>query len=255
MSNQMISVKGIVLKETKTKESDKIITVLTDELGVISIYAKGAMRLKNKFHSATSIFVYSEFLVYSSSKSKLYKLNEANIINVFYKLGEDIEKLSLAYYFSEITTEVIVPNEQSKDILRLFLNILHYLTTDKWSKILCKAAFEMRILCDVGYRPNLIGCIRCQESEKELYLFNINQGQIVCKDCYNNVMDYENLICDKAVLIALRYFAYADLDKMFSFNLENKSLENLSKLAERYTLFHTKHNYKTLDFLKSLGVI
>ncbi len=255
MSNKIISVKGIVLKETKTKESDKILTVLTQELGVISIYAKGAMRLKNKFHSATSIFVYSEFLIYASEKSKLYKLNDASILNVFYKLSDDIEKLSLAYYFSEIINEVVVPNEVSKEILRLFLNILFYLTEGKWSIALCKAAFEMRVMCDVGYRPNLLGCIRCGESEKDLYFFNINQGQIICSDCYQNNMDNENLLCDKAVLISLRYLAYADLDKMFNFNLENKSLENLSKIAEKYTLYHTKSYYKTLDFLKSLGSI
>ncbi len=244
-----------MLKEIKTKESDKIITVLTDDLGVISIYAKGAMRLKNKFHSATSIFVYAEFLVFSSSKSKLYSLNEANILNVFYKLGEDIEKLSLAYYFSELLNEVVVPNEASKDILRLFLNIIHYLTENKWSKALCKAAFEIRLLSDIGYRPNLIGCIRCLESENDIFYFNVNSGQIICKDCYQNNMDIENLICDKAVLISLRYLALADLDKMFSFNLENKSLENLSKIAEKYTLYHTKQNYKTLDFYKTLVVI
>ena len=47
MANQTIKATGIVIKEIKTKENDKIITVLSAELGVINIYVKGAMRLKN----------------------------------------------------------------------------------------------------------------------------------------------------------------------------------------------------------------
>ena len=64
MANQLRKVNGVVLRELQMKESDKVITVLTRELGVISIYAKGAMRLKNKFHSSTGLFTYSEFVIF-----------------------------------------------------------------------------------------------------------------------------------------------------------------------------------------------
>ena len=77
MANQTVKATGIVIKEIKTKENDRIITVLSKELGVISIYVKGAMRLKNKFHSATGLFTYSEFVLYESRSSELYQVNEA----------------------------------------------------------------------------------------------------------------------------------------------------------------------------------
>ncbi|MEG1895303.1 MAG: DNA repair protein RecO, partial [Oscillospiraceae bacterium] len=85
MSNQTKTVSGIVLREIRTKESDKIITVLTKELGVVSIYAKGAMRLKNKFHSSTGLFTYSEFTIYESHQSNMYQLDEADVKNIFFK--------------------------------------------------------------------------------------------------------------------------------------------------------------------------
>ncbi len=243
-----------MIKHQKTKESDKILTVLTNELGVISIYAKGAMRLKNKFHSAVSLFTYSEFVLFESNNSKLYQLNEVSIKKVFHKLGEDIEKLSTAMYLAEICTEVIVKEEASNDILRLFLNILHTMCEEKWSTKLSKAAFEMRILCDVGYRPNFIHCSLCNKSEEELYYFLYQTGKVLCKNCYTQNLQEESLICDKATVYALRYLAYADLEKMFSFNLSGNSLINLSKICEKYMLYHTKQNYKTLDFLNTLNI-
>ena len=39
---------GLVLKETRYKESDRIITILTPGLGVISASAQSSLRLKNK---------------------------------------------------------------------------------------------------------------------------------------------------------------------------------------------------------------
>ena len=106
MANQTIKVTGIVIKEIKTKENDKIITVLSKELGVISIYVKGAMRLKNKFHSATGLFTYSEFVLYRSRSSDLYQINEASVKNVFHRLSTNVEYLALAMYMSELVCEV-----------------------------------------------------------------------------------------------------------------------------------------------------
>ena len=52
---------GLVLKETRYKESDRILTILTPELGVISAAAQSSLRLKSKLFSACGLFCYSEF--------------------------------------------------------------------------------------------------------------------------------------------------------------------------------------------------
>ena len=61
---------GLVLKETRYKESDRILTILTPGLGVISASAQSSLRLKSKLFSACGLFCYSEFtlvcLLYTS---------------------------------------------------------------------------------------------------------------------------------------------------------------------------------------------
>ena len=44
MAKERTVVKGIVLRSVDTKESDKILTVLTGELGKLPVVAKGARR-------------------------------------------------------------------------------------------------------------------------------------------------------------------------------------------------------------------
>ena len=233
------------------KESDKVITVLTKELGVISIYAKGAMRLKNKFHSSTGLFTYSEFVLFESRGDKMYQLNEAVVKKVFYNLSDSVENIALAMYMSELVCEAVVPDEASNDILRLYLNCLHMLCEGKWSLLMTKAAFEMRLMSDIGFRPNLVGCKRCSEYEKEIFYFDAEGGFLVCPDCKQSY-DSGYFLCEAPVTLALRYFALADLEQMFTFKLKGFSLIQLSHICERYALSHTKDSYKTLDFLKPL---
>ncbi|MEG1862547.1 MAG: DNA repair protein RecO [Oscillospiraceae bacterium] len=251
MSSQTRTVNGIVLKQSATKESDEIITVLSKELGVINIYAKGARRLKNKFHSSVGVFTYSEFVIFEPNSSKLYQLNEGSVKHIFYALSEKVEYLALAMYMSELVREVSVPDEMTEEILRLFLNTLHMLTTEKWTVNLCKAAFEMRLMCNIGYRPNLLGCKKCGKYEDEGFLFDTENGEIVCPDCAREY-DMGCIICEPSTLMALRYIAYADLEMMFTFSISGYYLHCLGRICQRFVSEHTKHEYKTLAFLRSV---
>ena len=53
-------VEGIVLRETDTKEADKILTVLTKSEGKISVIARGARRKNSRIAAASQLLVYSE---------------------------------------------------------------------------------------------------------------------------------------------------------------------------------------------------
>ena len=66
---------GLVLKETRYKESDRILTILTPELGVISAAAQSSLRLKSKLFSACGLFCYSEFTL--APGRNMYTVREA----------------------------------------------------------------------------------------------------------------------------------------------------------------------------------
>ncbi len=251
MNNRTMAVTGIVIREIKTKESDKIITVLSRELGVISIYVKGAMRLKNKFHSAVGLFSYSEFVIYRSRSSDLYQLNEASVKHIFHRLSMNVEYLALAMYMSELVCEVNVPNDMNNEILRLFLNTLHMLTSEKWNVDLCKAVFEMRLMSDTGFRPNFIGCTNCGSYESDIFYFDRENGDIVCAKCLKTWQTDRDMI-EMPGIMAMRYVVYADLDKMFTFKVNDNIAKRLGRIAEKYVAIHTRYDYKTLQFFKSV---
>ena len=63
MARERTVVKGIVLRGVDTKESDRILTVLTAELGKVAVVAKGARSRRSRITAATQLLVYSDMVL------------------------------------------------------------------------------------------------------------------------------------------------------------------------------------------------
>ena len=124
MAREKTVVKGIVLRAVDTKESDKILTVLTPG-GKVPVVAKGARSRKSRVTACTQLLAYSE-LTLSESHGWQY-LSEGNTIELFEGVRRDIELLSLASYFAELTEAAALEDVESGAILSLLLNALYAL--------------------------------------------------------------------------------------------------------------------------------
>ena len=54
------------------------------------------------------------------------------------------------------------------------------------------------------------------------------------------------------ILDAMRYICFCDSKKLFSFQLPDEGLENLSTITEVYLSTQIERGFSTLDFYKSL---
>ena len=114
---------GLVLKETRYKESDRILTILTPELGVISASAQSSLRLKSKLFSACGLFCYSEFTLVPGRN--MYTVREAEVKNVFHGISASIEGMSLAMYMAEMAMTLSPTGQEAQRELRLLLNCFY----------------------------------------------------------------------------------------------------------------------------------
>ena len=112
--------KGLVLRETPYKEADVMLSILTESGGKLSVLARGAKRKGSRVTAAIQLFTYSEFSMYESGGR--YTLNEAEPIELFYGIREDIVKLSLASYVAEVLEQAADEETIDPELLRLGLN-------------------------------------------------------------------------------------------------------------------------------------
>ena len=245
-----VSIKGIVLREVKTGEADKILTILTEEYGVISAAAKGSRRLKSKLFAGTGIFCYSEFVLFEGKT--MYSVNEATSLEVFFGLRETIEGMSLAMYISEIAQTISPTGTEAKNILKLLLNTFHLIATEyKTRNILqLKTIFEIRALTETGFMPSLVACQKCGEFECDSYSLDTLSGDFICYKCAKH--------CGRAINIsgpqmaALRHIVFSDFEKIYSFSLSQTQIKSLSEFSSLYVRTQLGHKFKTLSFFETL---
>ena len=185
---KLTKVKGIVIKETSYKDNDKIITILTDELGKVSVMAKGAKKTNSPNLASSQYLVYSEFVLYKSTN--YYYINSSEVINMFYNLRIDFEKLNIAFELTKLVYSVTDENQDTSDILKLLLNTLYVI--DKLGKDpkLVTSIFKIKLLGILGFTPRLDVCSSCRKKtyenvEKKVFYDYIN-NRFLCRDCVLN---------------------------------------------------------------------
>lgn len=241
--------KGLVLREVPYRDADMMLTVLTETNGKISAAARGVRRKSSKISAAVQPLAYSEFTFFESSGR--YTVNEAEPIELFYELRQDIVKLSLASYFAELL-EVSADSEiVNPELLRLGLNAMYALCKLPHDLRGVKAAFEMRIAMYSGYAPVLGNrCAICGEVPATPVM-SLNNGAICCAGCtYGGA-----LAVDTGVIATMEHVLNCDLKRIFSFSLGEESLKKLETVAEAYLLRQFDRQFKTLSFYKSLAAI
>lgn len=238
-----VTTKGVIIKETKVGESDKILTVFSEDLGKIRISARGARRQGNRL-SGVRLLCYASFTLFKNSKG--YRLNEFELINSFPAVSADIEALSLASYFSEIMCAVTQEKIADARLLSLFLNSLYIIGRNTVPLPLVKAVFELRCACLIGYAPQLSACVLCGG---EPHAFSAPDGGAVCKNCRPALPPLGE------ALGVLRYICAAPDKRVFLFKVSDEILARISPICERYLLNCVEFIPNSLEMYKKLVTI
>lgn len=243
--------RGLVLREVNYKESDKILTVLAEGEGKRTVKAPGCRRKNSPLAAAGQLLVFSEMTLFDFQDR--LSLKEANTLNEFRGVREDLEKLSLGSYFAEVAEAVAEEGVETPGLLSLVLNSLYALDRLDRPLKLVKGAFEMKLCCLTGYEPLLDGCAVCGAPGPEKPLLNLSEGVLHCASCRGELEgEGVSLPVDGPTLAALRHIVYGEPKRLFSFALPPASLEVFSGVCEGFLLSQLERGFRTLDFYKSI---
>ena len=238
---------GLVLKETRYKESDRIITLLTPGLGVISASAQSSLRLKRNCQRLRA-FCYSEFVLVPGRN--MYTVREADVKNVFHGISSSIEGMSLAMYMAEMASALSPTGDEAAKELRLLLNCFYMISEKKADLRVIKAVFELRTMSECGFLPQLVYCRDCGTYDGPAFYLDPAEGCLLCESCAQKAGKKCNL--DAGALFALRHICLVEDKKIFGFRISVGSLAKLSTAAEQYALTHLDKPLKSYDFLRSV---
>lgn len=245
------TINGLTIRSVDYKEADKILTVLTEDRGRLTVKARGVRRKGSRLKAAAQLFSFSRMTLYENNGR--CTLQEAEVLEPFTGLQRDIAVLSLASYLAEVLATEAEDAPVDDEVQRLALNCLYALSNGLAPASVIKAAFELRYMAMAGYAPQLRACAVCGKEMPERPTVALEAGVLHCKGCAIPGFSGRQITLTPAALSAARYLLACDLKKLFSFQLPEEDLRRLGVFTEAYLLSCMERSFRTLDFYKTVG--
>ncbi len=155
---------GIVLKGVSLKESDRLVTILTAEYGLITAVVPGAKKHKSRLRGRTELFVVNQFLIVSGRS--LDKIIQAETIYTYPGLSRDLGKLAAAQYLAELVLPLALSEQPQIELYELFNEHLRRLERlqPQESVYPCLAQGVFHILAVAGIAPQIQVCCWTQKA-------------------------------------------------------------------------------------------
>ena len=176
MSDNTIKINAVVVKAVKSGENDKMLTLLSPEMGKLTVIAKGIMSLKHKSKGACAPLCYSSFVL-KKIKDGFFSLTSAELIEGFRTLSEDVVLLSYGAYFASLAEMCVQSGIMADEEVRLLLNTLYVLCKRPDEAPLIKAVFEFKIMELCGIVPEFEHECPCGDNGTH---FCFSDGEVRC---------------------------------------------------------------------------
>ncbi len=248
---------AIVLRRTHFGETDNILTLYSKERGRISAIAKGARKAISKLSGATDPLTCTRFAL--ASGKNLQVVTEAEIVNSFPGLHVSVERLAVAQYFAELVTVFIPEDDPHPDLFQLLLRALRLL--EKGDPELIARWFEVNLLGELGYAPDLSECGVCRKpvpgefAQSETFGLSSAQGTALCPLHVHAENHADHSALSFSALTFLQQIATLPekASAVLSLALPDEKSENQARAAlRRYIRYRLDKDLKSVAFMDGL---
>ena len=152
-----LTTRGLVLRTTEYKETDRILTVLSADRGLLTMKARGVRSNRSKLKGACQLLTYAEFTV--GEAHGFSSITEATALEMFPELRTDIELLALASYFAQLAEVLSQEDAASPALLPLILNALYALDLLTQREFDCEdsSGIEITVPAETAYLLRCFG--------------------------------------------------------------------------------------------------
>ena len=237
-------VHGIVARYANYREYDRMLTILTPEMGSVDAVAYACRRSKSPLLACTQPFSYGEFIL--QSKKDKYSLAQCDLRESFYDLRNDLARLSAATFVADSCAQ-LAHGSPANELFGLAYYTLSFLCYGESAPIDLLLCFFVKILYLQGYEPATTACARCGASTFENPVFNSGQGGALCSSCG---AQHGGEPIKPLSLEAVRRMMQLPLERMDAVRLPAEVREELLSALPAYFECHFERKLKPLDFIR-----
>ncbi|MDX1521378.1 MAG: DNA repair protein RecO [Anaerolineae bacterium] len=242
---------AIILRRSDFGEADRLLTIFTPDRGKIRVLAKGARKLTSRKAGHIELFMLTDMLI---ARGRTWDIiSQADIVEPYRALREDLEQTSHAYYLAELLDRFTEEHDANRPLFELLaLTLVRLGGTDNLA--LALRYFEIHLLSLTGYQPQLYFCLACDKPlEPVENYFHFSDGGTLCPT-HGQTRPNADLL-PLPILKVLRYLQTESWEKVAGLRLTPDTQQQVERLLLGYITFVLERQLKSVDFLRKLRKI
>jgi len=176
---------GINLKGMPLGESDRLLTILTREHGLIRAVAAGARKHRSAMAGRSGLFVVNDLRI--SVGRNMDRIKNAEMLQSFVGLGKTLAKLTAAQYLSELALMQALSAQPQEELFLVLVEHLNRIQNADDQNVLAHLAHGIyHLLAIAGFAPQVHSCCVTQrpvianlETQKWKAGFSIVGGGVI----------------------------------------------------------------------------
>lgn len=245
---------AVVLKSQKSGETSKIIFLYTNRFGKMKIIAKGARGFKSHFYGTLEPINYISIVFYFKETREIQFLSQADIIEPFKNIKNDLYRLSLALIACEIIARSQYAEESNPYLFKILVEFLNRLENTDSRPENYLFWFMLKFLAISGFKPQLNRCIVCglQSHNNGKFYFSIIRGGYVCNQC--KIAEKAGLLISQNTLQYLSRLENSKIDRIIEIDNSEPVIKESGQILTKFMEYHVDGlvHLNSMEFLKQL---
>lgn len=248
---------GIIIKKSKVREADRILTIITDNLGKIKAYGRGLGKINSKLGGHLDLFTNSNLVL--ARGRNMPTLVYAKTQDNFKNIKSNLSKTGVAFYTGEILDNFLLEDYRDTRIHRLlyyFFSALNIPEIEDENKIkILFWSFELKLLNLLGYLSNTVNCVKCNQGiKKDKNCFDFTSGGFICSNCTNDSSSYSCQV-DRDLVNLFNVILKQDAKTLISLKTERKKTLLIKEIIDQYMLYLINKEMKSSEFLDKINTL
>ena len=237
---------GVTLLVHKYKGTQRLASFYTRERGKVEATVSGVGKPGSKLAPAVEPLVLSR--LYFAEGRNLDRLTQCEVVESFYELRQDLQRLSLAAYAAELVARTTEPGHRDPELFDALVHTLSALTVSAQPELVTWG-FALRYLCLHGIGPVLDECGLCGQSEHRTWRYVDQMGGLVCDACNGP----QGLPILPQVRAALRSLLQLPPERVDRLRLNPGMQEQIRQLLRRHIRYHVGVELRSEQFMEKMA--
>ncbi len=242
---------AVVLFHWDYAEADRMLGLYTRDAGKIHALAKGVRKARSRKAGHLEPFTCVNVLL--ARGQNLYIITQAETVESYLPLREDLLRLGQASYVLELIDRLTTDEEENQTVYRLLTSTLARLVQAQ-DVALALRYFEIRLLDLTGFRPKLFLCANCQEEiQPQDQYFSAEMGGVLCPKCGYGLNSARPLS-----MLALKYLRHMQRSNYIEATKARPTHaihQEMEAITQYYLTFILERRLNTPGFIRRVQVL